>query len=55
MDSRQVKMILGVIVVIVIALILYSMYEKNKGENAGMQNDQSNSMLVINKEPLVDG
>jgi hypothetical protein len=54
MDSRQIKMILGVIAVIVIALILYSMYERNKDEMGGMQNRQGNSMSIPNNEPLID-
>ena len=54
MVSRQIKMILGVIAVIVIALILYSMYERNKDEMGGMQNRQGNSMSIPNNEPLID-
>lgn len=54
MDSRQIKMILGVIAVIVIALILYSMYEKNKDEMGGMPDRQGSSMLIPNNEPLIN-
>ncbi|MEJ2898990.1 hypothetical protein [Acinetobacter sp. NS-4] len=54
MDSRQIKMILGVVAVIVIALILYSIYERNKDEMGGMPDRQGNSMSIPNNEPLIN-
>lgn len=46
MNSKDVKIIIAVIVMVIIAVILYSIYERNKDENMGnLKNEQGSTWV----------
>lgn len=46
MNSKDVKIIIGVIVAVIVVVILYSLYDRNKDENMGnLKNEQGNTLL----------
>jgi hypothetical protein len=46
MNSRDVKIIIGVIVAVVIIVILYSLYERKDNDMGSMKKIQENSMII---------
>lgn len=46
MNSRDVKIIIGVIVAVVIIVILYSLYERKDNDMGSMKKIQENPLII---------